>query len=123
LDRAGDAWSSLVVQIERNSVTHNHSDREPNPLTLEEKGILSVFRDLGVPAGASVPGDMISYRLGRAGYMAGAEPWKWESAFVSLEVRGLIQPGADPFSAITWRLTPRGHAFVHASNTTGLTAQ
>jgi len=73
-----------------------------------------MFRELGVPAGASVPADIIGSRLARRGYFAVSDPSKWETAYISLEVRGLIEPGEDPFSAICWRLTPRGHAFVHA---------
>jgi hypothetical protein len=83
------------------------------PLSLEEKGILSVFAEMRVPAGVSVPGDTIGYRLARSGYFAGADPSLWETSMVTLEARGFIEPGEDPFSAITWRLTPRGHAFVH----------
>jgi hypothetical protein len=88
--------------------------RDDNPLSLEEKGILAMFRELGVPAGESVPNDIIGARLARRGYFGGADPSKWETAYISLEVRGLIEPGEDPFSAICWRLTPHGHAFVHA---------
>ena len=97
--------------------------RDQNPLNHEEKAILSVFRDLGVPAGADVPADMIGYRLTHGmGYLPVGQPWLWESAYVSLEVRGFISPGKDPFSAIAWRLTPPRHALVHATNGTGLEA-
>lgn len=92
------------------SAKHTHDD---NPLSHEEQGILNAFRVLGVPANASVPTDMLAERMGRLGFMGGSEPWKWESAYVSLEVRGLITPGKDPFSAIGWMLTPRGHALVN----------
>jgi hypothetical protein len=89
----------------------HHND---NPLSLQEKGILSVFAEMRVPAGVSVPGDTIGYRLARSGYVGGADPSIWETSMVTLEARGFIEPGEDPFSAITWRLTPRGHAFVHS---------
>lgn len=95
--------------------------RDSNPLGPEEKAILTVFRDLGVPAGASVPSDVIGARITHgAGMLPVGQTWQWESAYVSLEVRGLIEPGADPFSAITWALTPDGHEFVHSKDGTGL---
>jgi hypothetical protein len=101
----------------------HHEPHDQNPLGPEERAILVVFRDLGVPAGESVPSDVIIARIGGgAGYLPSGQPWQWESAYVSLEVRGLIEPGADPFSAFTWTLTPDGHAFVHAMDGTGLDA-
>jgi hypothetical protein len=97
--------------------------RDQNPLNLEEKTILSVFRDLGVPAGVDVPANMIGYRAYHGeGFLPTADPSRWETAYVSLEVRGLISPGRDPFSAIAWRLTPRGHALVHTTKGIGLDA-
>jgi hypothetical protein len=89
---------------------------DDNPLSHEEKAILSVFASLGVPAEQSVPTDIISARIMRGGFLTGAAPWLWESAFISLQVRGLVEPGPDPFSAISWRLTPEGHALVHSAS-------
>jgi len=95
-------------------MTASHAHDE-NPLSQEEMGILAAFGNLGVPAGESVPTDIIFARATRsAGFLPGSEPWRWESALVSLEVRGLISPGTDPFSAITWELTPAGHELVHS---------
>jgi hypothetical protein len=94
---------------------------EENPLSQEETSILAAFGNLGVRAEESVPSDVIFARATRsAGFLPGSEPWRWESAFISLQVRGFVEPGADPFSAISWQLTPEGHAFVHASRGKGL---
>jgi hypothetical protein len=95
----------------------HHND---NPLSSQEKEILSVFAEMRVPAGVSVPGDIISARLARGGYVGGVLLAQWETAMVTLEARGFIQPGENPFTAITWRLTPRGHAFVHNARGPGL---
>ncbi len=65
-----------------------------------------------MPANVAVPTDVVSARMGRIGFIGGADQWKWESAYVSLQVRGLITPGEGLFSAITWALTPGGHEFV-----------
>ncbi len=81
-----------------------------------ERAVLKVFRDMNVPAGAGVPTDMIGYRMSRIDGFYLGQSWQMESAFVSLQVRGLIQPGEDPFSAITWELTPGGHEFVHSAD-------
>ncbi|MFI5243894.1 MAG: hypothetical protein ACHQQR_01630 [Gemmatimonadales bacterium] len=94
-----------------------HDSPDPNPLGPEEKAILTAFREMGVPAGVGVPSHVIGARISRgAGALPVGQPWQWESAYVSLQVRGLIEPGADPFSAITWALTPEGHAFVHTGS-------
>jgi hypothetical protein len=96
-------------------MNHETNEREDLPLGDEEKGILSVFRELGVPADENVPTDLIVARLMRGGgSLLGGQSWRWESAYISLQVRGYIEPGSDPFSAITWRLTPEGYDFVHA---------
>lgn len=95
--------------------THEHSAHADNPLSDIERGILKSFRDLNVPAGSSVPADMIAARMMRLGGFYLGQPWQLESAYLSLQVRGLIQPGEDPFSAITWELTPGGHEFVHSA--------
>lgn len=92
----------------------HHND---NPLSFAEKGILSVFAEMRVPAGVSVPGDTIGYRLTHSGF-GGSDPSVWETAMITLQVRGFIEPGESPFSAITWRLTPTGHAFVHHKRAT-----
>ena len=81
-------------------------------MSFAEKGVLSVFAEMRVSAGVSVPGDTIGYRLTHGGYLGFADPSVYETAMVTLEARGFIEPGEDPFSAITWKLTPRGHAFV-----------
>jgi hypothetical protein len=96
--------------------THEHTEHAENPLSDIERQILAAFRDMAVPAGVGVPTDMIGYRLTRLGSAVAGQPWQMESAFVSLQVRGLIQPGEDPFSAITWELTPGGHEFVHSAD-------
>jgi len=94
-----------------------HDSPDRNPLGPEEKAILTVFRDIGVPAGVNVPTHVIGARIGHgAGGLPVGQPWQWESAYVSLEVRGLIEPGSDPFSAICWALTPDGYALVHAQD-------
>ncbi len=88
---------------------------EENPLSEAETAIMAAFANLGVRAEESVPSDVIYARATRsAGFLPGTEPWRWESAFVSLEVRGYVEPGRDPFSAISWQLTPEGHAFIHS---------
>jgi hypothetical protein len=98
-----------------------HDSHDHNPLGPEEKAILTAFLEMDVPAGVGVPSHVIGARISRgAGALPVAQSWQWESAYVSLEVRGLIEPGADPFSAITWALTPEGHAFVHSTDGTGL---
>jgi hypothetical protein len=94
---------------------------DDNPLGPEEKAILTAFHELGVPEGVGVPSHVIGARIGRGGGgLPVGQTWQWESAYVSLQVRGLIEPGADPFSAITWALTPEGHALVHSKDGTGL---
>jgi hypothetical protein len=99
----------------------HHDSHDANPLGPEEKAILTAFRDIGVPAGANVPANVIGARIARgAGSLPVGQPWQWESAYVSLEVRGLIEPGEDPFSAIAWTLTPDGYEFVHAKDGRGL---
>ena len=101
----------------------HHDSHDANPLGSEEKAILLVFGDLGVPAGESVPSDVILARIGGgAGNLPSSQPWQWESAYVGLMARGLIEPGEDPFSAFTWTLTPDGYEFVHATDGTGLDA-
>jgi hypothetical protein len=93
----------------------SHASKD-NPLSDEERGILAAFANLGVRAEESVPTDVIFARAMRSGgFLPGSQPWRWESAFVSLEVRGYVQPGRDPFSAISWQLTPEGHAFLHSA--------
>ena len=98
-------------------MTESLRSPDENPLSDEEKGILSVFREIGVPAGENVATDFIGARLVRgAGYLLGGQSWRWESAYISLQVRGYIEPGADPYSAITWTLTPEGYEFIHATD-------
>lgn len=90
-------------------------EHDPNPLSDEEKSILFVFRELGVPADENVPRDLIGARLMRSGSsLLGGQSWRWESAYISLQVRGYIEPGADPYSAISWKLTPEGYEFIHS---------
>jgi hypothetical protein len=103
-------------------VTMNrHDSHDDNPLGPEERAILTAFREMGVPAGVGVPSHVIGARISRgAGSLPVGQPWQWESAYVSLEVRGLIEPGADPFSAICWALTPEGRAFVHSKDESSL---
>jgi hypothetical protein len=92
------------------------NEHDPNPLSEEEKGILYVFRELGVPADENVPIDLIAARLMRGGSsLFGGQSWRWESAYISLQVRGYIEPGSDPFSAITWQLTQEGYDFIHSA--------
>ena len=95
---------------------HEQDPSEDNPLSDIERGILKAFRDLNVPAGVGVPTDMIGYRMARIDGFVIGQAWQLESAFVSLQVRGLIQPGDDPFSAVTLELTPGGHEFVHSKD-------
>jgi hypothetical protein len=91
------------------------NEHDPNPLSDEEKGILSAFRELGVAAEENVPTDLIGSRLLRGtGSLIGGMMWRWESAYISLQIRGYIEPGADPFSAITWTLTPEGYELIHS---------
>jgi hypothetical protein len=96
--------------------THEHDEHAESPLSDLERRILKSFHDLNVPAGSGVPTDVISSRMVRLGSLLAGQPWQVESALVSLQVRGLIQPGEDPFSAIAWELTPGGHEFVHSAD-------
>jgi hypothetical protein len=89
------------------------NESDDNPLSQEEKAILAAFANLGVPAEQSVPTDVIFARAARIpGFLPGSAPWIWESAFVSLQVRGYVEPGMDPFSAISWQLTPDGYELI-----------
>jgi hypothetical protein len=94
---------------------HEHHSADENPLSNIERGILLAFRDMNVPAGMGVPTDMLGYRMSRIDGFVVGQGWQLESAFVSLQVRGLIQPGDDPFSAVMLELTPGGHEFVHSA--------
>ncbi len=86
---------------------------DDNPLSQDEKAILSAFAKLGVQAEESVPSDVIVARASQTpGFLTGSAPWIWESAFISLQVRGYVAPGMDPFSAISWQLTPEGHEYI-----------
>ena len=88
-------------------------ESDENPLSQDEKAILAAFANLGAAAEESVPSDVIYARATRgAGFLPGSEPWRWESAFISLQVRGYVEPGMDPFSAISWQLTPEGYELI-----------
>ena len=71
-----------------------------------ERGILTVFRELGVESGSAVPEAVLAYRCSRAGFiMAYGE---FETALLNLEFRGLTEPGSEPINARSWQLTDDG---------------
>jgi hypothetical protein len=80
-----------------------------------EMALLSAFRLKGARAGAAVPTDVLAetvYLSGGAPVLTGAVT----TALYNLQFRGLIVPGPDPFSAMSWALTKSGAEIVNSES-------
>lgn len=76
-------------------------------LSATELALLRVFRQKGLHAGAAVPTSILTDNV----VMGGGAPvlsGEIETALLGLQVRGLIVPDPDPFSATSWKLTMWG---------------
>jgi hypothetical protein len=77
-----------------------------------EMALLRAFRVKGARAGDAVPTDVLAetvYLSGGAPVLTGAVT----TALYNLQFRGLITPGPDPFSAMSWALTESGDEIVN----------
>ena len=82
----------------------------PDPLSSLESSILHAFGQEGARVGDCVPAGLLARRaFGNSAPIGGAV----ETAFLSLEFRGLIVPGPDPLGATSWALTPSGAKLVN----------
>jgi hypothetical protein len=87
------------------------SDHAPDPLSATELALLRVFRQKKARAGDPLPTEVLESSVvlsGGAPVLDGAI----QTALFNLQFRGLIAPGPDPYSAISWALTSAGEAKV-----------
>ncbi len=83
-------------------------------LSATELALLRVFHLKGVRVGSALPTAVLAETVvlsGGAPVLDGAI----ETALLGLQVRGLIVPGPDPFSATSWMLTELGDDVVHST--------
>jgi hypothetical protein len=83
-------------------------------LSATERALLRVFQQKGAFAGVPLPTTVLSETVvfGGAPVMNG----EIETALLNLQLRGLIVPGPDPFSATSWMLTTLGDDLVNSGN-------
>ena len=83
-------------------------------LSATERALLRVFLQKGLHAGSALPTTVLTdtvFLSGSAPVLEGAI----ETALLGLQLRGLIVPGPDPFSATSWMLTELGDEAVNNS--------
>jgi hypothetical protein len=83
------------------------------PFSSTERALLRVFHLKDACAGMAIPTAVLAETVvlsGGAPVLNGA----METALLGLQVRGLIVPGPDPFSATSWMLTELGDEIVNS---------
>ena len=84
------------------------------PLNAMESALLQVFREQG-GVGVPVPTDVLATNASLRGGSGPMFTGSLETALLNLQFRGLIAPGPDPYSAMTYVLTLSGAAVLRTT--------